>query len=75
MSTQLPWDDCKVCFTVEDAEKVWNNIDNYDLPKDWEYIGSDGTAARYVVIFRVVGRLTVKDGVIVSNILKEIESL
>lgn len=75
MSIQLPWDDCKVCFTVDDAEKIWDNINSYELPKDWEYLGSDGTAARYVVIFRVVGRLTRKDGIEVLNILKEIESL
>ncbi len=75
MSTKLPWDDCKVAFSVKNTEKIWEYIWCYTLPVGWEYIKSDGTGSRDIVIFRVEGRLTKKDGVIVSNILKEIESL
>jgi len=73
MNTDLPWSDCKVAFSIEDADPFdQHGVLDGRLPNGWELDEVDGTGARWVVIFRVMATLTVGDGRAVAALLIEV---
>lgn len=68
MVTQLPWSDCKIAFSIDNADPFddLNNVlfepDAPGLPHGWRLNEIDGTGARWVAVFRVRGVPTVDDG-------------
>lgn len=52
----MPWDDLKICFGIENPDRLWRTHDKgkLTLPTGWKLneTGSSG-AAGYVAIFRV----------------------
>lgn len=69
--TDLPWDDMKVAFSVDDADAVW---DHNDWPEGWEMVETDSSGARVVAIFRVSGMIREEDGVTVLQTLHRISN-
>lgn len=74
--TNVPWDDCKVAFGIDDADP-FDDIDCMKemLPKGWEVNEVDGTGARWVVVFRVTGPVSHADGDRVRKALKRIGAI
>lgn len=78
--TELPWDDCKVAFGIEDGDAVWDvcggNGKHADLPAGWSLNETDGSGARLVVVFRVEGVApTAEDGAKVLAFLQRIGAM
>ena len=73
----LPWADCKVAFTIDNEEPVWQlSRDQSRLPAGWTLEETDGAGARWLAIFRLAGVVpTVADGQRVLAALREVGSL
>lgn len=70
-ASKTPWCDCKVAFSVDDADPFDHTILK-PLPDGWSLDGIDGTGARWVAVFRVAGVPTVEDGRKVKRWLRSI---
>lgn len=57
-----PWDDVKVAFGIDDADRaiLWEK--SRAMPAGWTLVEIDGAGARNVAIFRVDGPLREEDG-------------
>lgn len=79
--TEPPWCDCKVAYGFDcDPEDIWRAFDRYepgpkyDLPKGWEFIGTDGTGARFVAKFRVKTIPDKQDGEKVLAVIQQLSA-
>jgi hypothetical protein len=71
---EIPWDDCKVAYGVDDAEAFYGWMeatkDGRDvLPAGWSFCETAGSGEQFVAVFRVEGALRVEDGRAVAAIL------
>jgi hypothetical protein len=75
IKNDVPWSDCKIAFGVHDGDSIWDLYDTQIKPyisEKWELWGTDGSGARWVVIFRVNGIPTREEGEKVKSILEKI---
>lgn len=79
-TNELAWSDCKVAFSVDDEQVVWEHFgpgtkSPFRLPEGWELCQTDASGYRAVAVFRVDGDLTRKDGEEVAHLLVEIGAM
>ena len=72
-SKNAPWDDCKVAFSIDNADAFdqwWDDPKHAeDLPHGWSVVEIDSSGARYVVVFQIEGMPTKADGQKVKKFL------
>lgn len=68
----LPWDDLKVAYSIDNDDAVWDAFyvkHTHTLPLGWELDETDCSGARCVAVFRVTGPLREENGEHVQELL------
>lgn len=75
----IPWTGCKVSFDIQDEDVLWKWHDKRGskarLPEGWSLTLTDGTGARCVAVFQVIGLPTIEAGEQVAEILSSIDAV
>jgi hypothetical protein len=73
----VPWDDCKIAYGIDDDASLWRRYDSgkLELPAGWSLDQVDGAGARFVVVFRVKELPYVEDGRAVLSMLRRIRAI
>lgn len=59
----VPWSDCKVVFDIDEEDvALADRWQRGALPDGWTFLGTDGTGARRLALFRVDKAPTARDG-------------